>query len=124
MEKQVVVVINPGSTTTKVAMYSRGGELYSENIKHQQCELDKFLRITDQLEYRYEIIEAWLHNYLNDKEYRVVGVVGRGGIVKPIDGGTYRISESFLRDAKACTYGEHASNLGLFRSLYGRSRFV
>ena len=112
MEKQVVIVINPGSTTTKIALYSKSGELYSESIRHQQFELDKFNRITDQLEYRYEMIEAWLHNYLNDKDYKVVGVVGRGGIVKPLKGGTYRISESFLQDAKECTYGEHASNLG------------
>lgn len=112
MEKQVVIVINPGSTSTKIAIYNRGGELISENIRHQQSELDKFNRITDQIEYRYDMIEEWLKHYLNNKDYKVVGVVGRGGIVKPLDGGTYRISESFLKDAKECTYGEHASNLG------------
>lgn len=112
MEKQVVIVINPGSTSTKIAIYSRQGEISSENIRHQQNELDKFNRITDQLEYRYNMIEAWIKNYINDKDYKVVGVVGRGGIVKPLVGGTYRISESFLKDAKECIHGEHASNLG------------
>ncbi|MHC1702972.1 MAG: butyrate kinase [Tenuifilaceae bacterium] len=112
MEKQVVIVINPGSTSTKIALYSRSGEVSSKSINHQQDELDKFSRITDQLDYRYEMIKLWLDKFLNDCDLKVVGVVGRGGIVKPLDGGTYRISESFLRDAKECIYGEHASNLG------------
>ena len=112
MKNGVVIVINPGSTSTKIAIYDRNGEIKAESIGHQQIELDKFNRITDQLEYRYEMIEVWLHNYLNNKDYKVVGVVGRGGIVKPLNGGTYRISESFLKDAKECIYGEHASNLG------------
>jgi len=112
MEKEVVVVINPGSTSTKIAIYSRGGEIRSENIHHDQSDLDLFNRITDQLDYRYAIIHNWLNVFLNDKNLKVVGVVGRGGIVKPVDGGTYRLSEAFIKDAKECTFGEHASNLG------------
>jgi len=112
MEKQVVIVINPGSTSTKIAIYSRTGEISSESIVHQQSELDKFNRITDQLDYRYEKIKVWLKNFLNGEDFKIVGVVGRGGIVKPLSGGTYRISDSFLKDAKECIYGEHASNLG------------
>ena len=112
MQKQVVIVINPGSTSTKIAIYNRNGELKSETICHQQSELDKFNHTTDQLDYRYMIINEWLNNFLNGKDFKVVGLVGRGGIVKQLKGGTYRISESFLKDAKACTYGEHASNLG------------
>lgn len=112
MEKQVVIVINPGSTSTKIAIYNREGEVHSQNIQHQQSELDKFSRITDQLDYRYGMIQQWLSEFINEKDIKVVGVVGRGGIVKPVDGGTYRLSESFLKDAMECTYGEHASNLG------------
>lgn len=112
MEKQVVLVINPGSTSTKVAIYNRDGEICSENIRHQQNELDKFSIITDQLDFRYEKVKTCLNCFLNDKDYKVVGVVGRGGIVKHLKGGTYRLSELFLKDAKECTYGEHASNLG------------
>jgi butyrate kinase len=112
MEKQVVIVLNPGSTSTKIAIYNRAGEIYSENIHHLQSELDKFNLVTEQLDYRYEMIKEWLYHYLKDKNFKVVGIVGRGGIVKPLEGGTYRISESFLKDALDCTYGEHASNLG------------
>jgi butyrate kinase len=112
MDNQVVVVINPGSTSTKIAIYNRSGEIGSQNVTHQQSELDKFVRVTDQLEYRYTMIRQWLSEYFDGKDLKVVGVVGRGGIVKPLEGGTYRISESFLKDAKECTYGEHAANLG------------
>ena len=112
MQKQVVIVINPGSTSTKIAIYNRNGEIKSQTICHQQSELDKFNHTTDQLDYRYMMINEWLNNFLNGKDFKVVGLVGRGGIVKQLKGGTYRISESFLKDAKECTYGEHASNLG------------
>jgi butyrate kinase len=112
MENQVVIVINPGSTSTKIAIYNRNGEVRSENIHHEQSELDKFNRITDQLDYRYGMINEWVKSFITSEDLKVVGVVGRGGIVKPVDGGTYRLSESFLQDAKECTYGEHASNLG------------
>lgn len=112
MDKQVVIVINPGSTSTKLAIYSRKGEICSQSIQHQQSELDKFNRVTEQIDYRYVMIKDWLNHYLEGKDFKVVGIVGRGGIVKPLQGGTYRISESFLKDAMDCTYGEHASNLG------------
>jgi len=112
MDKQVVIVINPGSTSTKVAIYNRNGEIGSQSVPHLQSELDKFARITDQLEYRYGTIKQWLNDYLRGTDLVVVGVVGRGGIVKPLAGGTYRISESLLKDAKECTFGEHAANLG------------
>lgn len=112
MIKEVVVVINPGSTSTKIAIYDRNGEICSESIQHQQIELDKYAHVTDQLDYRYEVMHKYLFEILKGNDYKVVGVVGRGGIVKPLVGGTYRISESFLKDAKECTYGDHASNLG------------
>ena len=105
-------MINPGSTSTKISIYNRNGEIDSETIRHQQSELDKFKAIPDQLEYRYGMIKLWLNQLLIEKKFDVVGVVGRGGIVKPLEGGTYRISELYLNDAKECTYGEHAANLG------------
>lgn len=112
MENQVVIVINPGSTSTKLSIFNRKGELKSQSIRHSQSELDKFNRITDQLEYRYTLIKEWLTCILKEHNFEVVGIAGRGGIVKPLEGGTYRLSEAFLFDAKECKYGEHASNLG------------
>jgi butyrate kinase len=123
MQKQVVIVINPGSTSTKIAIYNRNGEIKSETVCHQQSELDKFLHLTDQLEYRYSMIKEWVTNYLAGKDFEVVGVVGRGGIVKTLKGGTYRISKLFLKDAKDCTYGEHASNFGVLLADRMKSEF-
>ncbi len=112
MDKEVVIVINPGSTSTKIAFYNRKGELISESISHPQNELAEFERMADQVEYRYDHLKPFVDEYLANTEYNVVGVVGRGGIVKPIRGGTYRINQAFLDDAKSGQYGEHASNLG------------
>ncbi len=109
---EIVIVINPGSTSTKVALYNRS-ELISEHIiRHSQDDLDQFSKVTDQFDYRYAIVEAGLDKMLSEKEVKVVGIVGRGGIVKPLDGGTYQINAQFLYDAKNGTYGDHASNLG------------
>lgn len=110
MANEVVIVINPGSTSTKVALYNREGELMSESLRHPQEELDRYNRIADQLDYRFEQVKGFVQKSLG--EHKVVGVVGRGGIVKPLSGGTYRINNAFLNDAREGTYGEHASNLG------------
>jgi butyrate kinase len=112
MQKEVVIVINPGSTSTKIALYNRNGEVTSDTVCHPQEELDGFHHIGDQLDYRYGIIYEWVHNRVVCKDYKVVGVVGRGGILKPLEGGTYRVSDSLLEDAKAFRFGEHASNFG------------
>lgn len=112
MNKQAVIVVNPGSTTTKIAFYSTEGELFSENICHPQNELQQFERIADQLDYRLAQLHPIIDTFLENNELEIVGLVGRGGIVKPIDGGTYLINEEFLRDARSAEYGEHASNLG------------
>jgi butyrate kinase len=110
--REVVLVINPGSTSTKVALYSREGCIISENITHRQADLDRFERVTDQLEFRYNDLKNKLLNLNTLEGFRVIGVSGRGGIVKPLEGGTYRINEAFLADAASGRYGDHASNLG------------
>ncbi len=112
MKQQVVIVINPGSTSTKVALYNRRGEVISSSLIHPQSELDRFEKISDQLDYRFKTLERFVaENQISDL-YEVVGVVGRGGIVKPLEGGTYLVNENFLNDARLGIYGEHASNLG------------
>jgi len=112
MVNEIVIVINPGSTSTKVALYNRNGEVNSISIKHSQSDLDKFNKIVDQLDYRYNTVKDVVFEMLMQNNYEIVGIVGRGGIVKPLSGGTYRINKAFIEDAKAGTYGDHASNLG------------
>ncbi|MCT4604472.1 MAG: hypothetical protein N4A59_16410, partial [Marinifilum sp.] len=110
--KEIVVVINPGSTSTKLALYNRDGLIEDFVARHLQKDLDRFNRVTDQFEYRFEMLKNCLGDMLAGKSYNVIGIVGRGGIVKPLEGGTYRISNDFLEDAKTGKYGDHASNLG------------
>lgn len=110
--KEIVIVINPGSTSTKVALYNRSELINEHIIRHSQEDLDQFSKVTDQFDYRYAIVETALDKMLSETNVDVIGVVGRGGIVKPLLGGTYRINNAFLSDAKNGTYGDHASNLG------------
>ncbi|MDQ1771622.1 butyrate kinase [Labilibaculum sp. A4] len=110
--KEIVIVINPGSTSTKIALYNRSELINEHIIRHSQKELDQFHKVTDQFEYRYQMVEAGLDKMLSEKDVIVVGIVGRGGIVKPLEGGTYTISNSFLEDARTGSFGDHASNLG------------
>ncbi len=112
MEEEIVIVLNPGSTSTKLAIYNQKGEIRSEVICHPQAELDSFKRIAAQAQYRYEKLLPVLQNFLTCSSFKVVGIVARGGIMKPLSGGTYRINDAFLKDAESGIYGEHASNLG------------
>ena len=112
MKTDVVIVVNPGSTSTKIALYGRNGEVTSQTIQHPQSELDQFKLITDQLDYRHQLITSFVNNYCASHQITIVGAVGRGGIVKPLKGGTYRVNEAFMEDARSGQYGEHASNLG------------
>jgi butyrate kinase len=112
VNNEIVIVINPGSTSTKIAFFDRTNLLESVNIEHSQTELDKFERITGQTEFRYQAVLREVAAFLAHGLFTVMGVVGRGGIVRPLEGGTYHINEAFLKDAAACTFGEHASNLG------------
>jgi butyrate kinase len=123
MINEVVIVINPGSTSTKLSIFGRSGVLESGTIRHAQKDLDQFEKIGDQLNYRYEMVEKQVDDFMVDKEYKVVGVVGRGGIVKPLQGGTYRINKAFLKDACEGTYGDHASNLGSLISNKLKNKF-
>lgn len=123
MNQEAVIVINPGSTSTKVALYSRNGEIHAQSVHHEQTELDKFARVADQLAYRLVLINRFLDTYLQTEQLKIVGVVGRGGIVKPLTGGTYRVNQAFLDDARSGYFGEHASNLGTLIANQLKARF-
>lgn len=107
-----ILVINPGSTSTKVAIFE-GQELRSsKTLRHSSEELSPFKRLTDQFEFRTRIIEAFLEES-GVKPQDLSAVVGRGGLLDPISsGGTYKVTEDMLEDLKSGKNGEHASNLG------------
>ncbi len=112
LSREVVTVLNPGSTSTKIALYDRRGKVWDKTLRHTARELEGYDPVTRQLDFRYGLIRSVLFDEISARGLTVVGVVGRGGIVRPVAGGTYRVSQAFLEDARSCRYGNHASNLG------------
>ncbi|MEI6123931.1 MAG: butyrate kinase [Bacteroidota bacterium] len=106
-----VLAINPGSTSTKIAVYENFKLFFLKNIKHSTEELGKFKKISDQFEFRKNIILDELIEAKIDIE-SIDAVVGRGGLVKPIKSGVYEVNDALKRDLIAGMQGEHASNLG------------
>ena len=105
-----ILVINPGSTSTKVSYFEDEKEVKTKKIEHSIEELKKFRRIFDQYEFRKkEVLEFLKENSIDEKE--LSAVVGRGGLLRPIPAGTYLINEKMIEDLKNASI-EHASNLG------------
>ncbi len=106
-----ILAINPGSTSTKIAVYIGTSPVFIQTIQHSSGQLEPFKIITDQFEFRKEIIL----NELKEADIRLdmIGVVmGRGGLLHPVESGVYEVNEKMLEELRACKYGEHASNLG------------
>ncbi len=110
--KNVVIAINPGSTSTKIGIYEQDKVVVEQNISHSAEELNKFELVTEQFDIRYKGIKEFLDKNLDTNKYKVVAVVGRGGPLKPLEGGVIEINEKMLEDYKSCKYSNHASNLG------------
>jgi butyrate kinase len=109
--KQTLLAINPGSTSTKWAIYQGKEILFSETIRHPDEALLRYKTIFAQLPYRLKILLDALHEKGFNLE-ELDGIVGRGGLLKPLKSGTYRICPKMVKDASNATYGDHASNLG------------
>ena len=106
-----ILVINPGSTSTKVVLFSNEQLLFEKKIEHSSKELSNFNKIIDQYHFRQDIILS----FLKEKGINLCtlnAIVGRGGLLKPIASGTYRINKKMLEDLHRGVMGEHASNLG------------
>ena len=106
-----ILTINPGSTSTKIAVFEDENQVFKKNIKHSAEEVAKYERISDQKPFRTEVILSELKEAgINIKE--MTCIVGRGGLMHPLTSGVYEVNESMIRDLTSGTYGEHASNLG------------
>ncbi|OYD16893.1 butyrate kinase [candidate division WOR-3 bacterium JGI_Cruoil_03_44_89] len=106
-----ILVINPGSTSTKSALFDDESSVFNINISHSPPELAKFPEIIDQFTWRCEVIKSMLNERgitLNS----IDAVVGRGGLLNAIPGGTYSVNEKMMSDLRRGVQGEHASNLG------------
>lgn len=111
MEEFRILAINPGSTSTKIAVYRNNKSVFLKNIKHSSEELKVFPKIADQFEFRKEIILKELKE-ADIKIDEISAVVGRGGLIKPIESGVYEVNEQMKEDIMNCIMGEHACNLG------------
>lgn len=106
-----ILSINPGSTSTKIAVYENEREVFEKTLRHSNEELGGFEDIFSQKEFRKNVILDVLKE--NDIAIETLdAVVGRGGLLKPIAGGTYQVTEHMIKDLKKGVLGEHASNLG------------
>lgn len=111
MELIRILAINPGSTSTKIAVFQNEEPIFIKNLKHDVKELEQYEKITDQFQFRKRIIVNEL-NAADVPEEHVKAVVGRGGLVKPIESGVYEVNEAMKHDLRNSPMGEHASNLG------------
>jgi len=106
-----ILTINPGSTSTKLAVFKNESPVFTETIRHSTEELSKYTGIIDQYEFRRDEVLKLLDNK-GISIYDLDAVVGRGGLVEPIPSGTYLVNDKMMEDLKASRQGEHASNLG------------
>ncbi|WP_297422517.1 butyrate kinase [Clostridium sp.] len=106
-----LLIINPGSTSTKIGVYEDEKELFEETLRHTNEEIKRYDTIYDQFGFRKEVIL----NVLKEKNFDITtlsAVVGRGGMLKPVEGGTYAVNDAMVEDLKVGVQGPHASNLG------------
>lgn len=106
-----ILVINPGSTSTKIAIYDDDKEIFEVTLRHSSEEISEFDKIYDQYDFRKKVILDTL-NEQGINLTKLSAVAGRGGLLKPIEGGTYKVTENMIIDLKNGFRGEHASNLG------------
>ncbi len=104
------LIINPGSTSTKIAVFNNEENLFTESIRHSAEEIAKYKNIADQFEFRRDLILDVLKNK-GIKINELDAIVGRGGLLKPLEGGTYNVNDDMIEWLKAAKNGEHACNL-------------
>jgi len=106
-----ILAINPGSTSTKIALFDDAAQVFKTNIEHPNSELEKYKKIADQYEMRYDAILSVLKDNNFDVK-KLDAVVGRGGLLPPVKSGAYRVNELMVERLKNNPVVEHASNLG------------
>src|SRR6056297_2423237 len=106
-----ILVINPGSTSTKIAVFEGEKEILNETIRHDSADLAEFDAVMEQYDFRSDIIRQSLkHRGISPDSFDAV--IGRGGLLKPIPGGVWSVNDRMLEDLRLGVSGQHASNLG------------
>ena len=117
-----MLIINPGSTSTKMALFDGEKKVNEEAIRHDAKELAQFDNVADQFDLRMRQINVWIDS-LKLKSGDIAAVIGRGAPLKPVEGGAYAISAQMLEDLRARKYSNHASNLGAIIAHHLGQRF-
>jgi butyrate kinase len=103
-----ILAVNPGSTSTKMAVFVDEQQEVAETLRHPADTLQQFKGVWDQFEFRLSAVRQWAESHAG----ALSAVVGMGGLLRPLPGGTYRVNDRMLADARANLQGEHSSNLG------------
>jgi butyrate kinase len=107
----LILTINPGSTSTKIALYKNLEGIYSNTVSHDTKKLSGYKKISDQYEFRKnEVLRNLENNAINLKSLSIV--MGRGGILRPLQSGVYEVNAKMIQDLTLLAFEEHASNLG------------
>lgn len=116
---KLILTINPGSTTTKMGVFTQKEKIHEFNVVMPVSKISK-KNVTNEFPYRKDSIERSL-KYVDLKD--LVAVVGRGGLLKPLKGGVYKINDKMVNDLKEAKNGNHASNLGAMLADYFGNKF-
>lgn len=111
MNNAYILAINPGSTSTKIAVYSGTTAVFIQTLRHSAEELAPYDRVTDQFNFRKDLILKELE-HADIQLSKISVIMGRGGLLKPVKSGIIKVDENMCDDLRSCKYGEHASNLG------------
>lgn len=106
-----ILIINPGSTSTKIGLSAAGEMLFNESINHSAEELKNFKTIWEQYDYRKNAVLGFLHEHQISLA-EIDAIACRGGNVRPIPGGIYRLCPEMIKDMKSGAYGKHPTNVG------------
>jgi butyrate kinase len=124
----LILVINPGSTSTKVALFNGRRKIAEESLLHTRDDLAHFPRLWDQFDFRLDAIQKFLTKQ-RVQAFSLQAVVGRGGLLKSLQRGTYRVNAAMIDDARKGVQGEHIANMGCslaaeISKLYGGQAYV
>ncbi len=106
-----ILAVNPGSTSTKIAIFEDEKLVSEVGLDHPVSEISKFPKTIDQLDFRLKVIK----DYLKSQNYdinKLDACVGRGGYLHPIEAGTYTVNDAIVHDLSIALHGDHAANLG------------
>jgi butyrate kinase len=110
-----MLIINPGSTSTKIAVFEDENNVYEKTLRHSVEELSPYTTVASQKDFRMQVILKCLVEDKISQEFDII--VGRGGMLRPIEAGAYEVNDRMENDLLSAQYGEHACSLG---ALVGR----